>query len=62
MSRINIGDALIIDNLHYMVTNLFDCDGDDTNESELAFSLVAACENGTWLAIAIQDVGSTLVH
>ena len=33
-----------------IVTNMFDVDGDETTEPEMAFSIVAQLPNGQWLA------------
>lgn len=59
---ININDTIILAGTQYTVTNLFDGDGDDTTDPELATALVAQSEDGTWLSIAIDDLQPVTRH
>ncbi|MTH96410.1 hypothetical protein [Roseibium sp. RKSG952] len=37
------------DGSHAPITNMFDCDGDETDDPEHAFSVVAQLPDGRWL-------------
>ncbi|WAJ28249.1 hypothetical protein [Antarcticirhabdus aurantiaca] len=38
------------------IVELFDLDGDETDDPEMAFSVVARHPDGTWLAHAVEPV------